>query len=509
MRRTTGREMAPQFPDDLQWFNVEQPLTMKQLRGKVILVNFWTSACINSAHVIPDFRRLLAKHAPELAVIGVHSPRFAAERDPDVLCNALARLDVDYPVINDRDMRLWREWDIRAWPTTILISPTGAILQRRTGEDVFGAFDERVGTLIRDFKRSGGINDTPVPTIAPEPRCSRPGLSFPTGIEADEATQRIFISDTGNNRVVVADFDGNVQDVVGSGKPGLQDGPYDAAAFHGPKAVLLDGEVLYVADRRNHCIRRIDLDDRQVLTIAGTGEQELAMMLPGKAPDTPLNSPWGLTIVHHRLYMTMAGTHQIWRMDLMTDEIEPFAGTGTVGLENGRRGKCLLAQPVGLTNDGVRLFFVDAGSSALRWIHLPPGVHAGTWVGQGVFEYGDRDGSGREALMESPLGLTHHLGEIYIADTYNHKIKHFNPRAARIETILGTGAAGFDDGPDGTLNEPADVAWADGELWIADRSNHAVRIGSADGGPLRTLELRSLPAVTAPTTVCHPYAASQ
>lgn len=498
MRRKRERELAPEFPEDVRWLNVREPLRMEDLRGRVVLLFFWASCCINSQHVFPDLKRLLAAHAPELAVIAVHSPRFTAERDVRTLRNALARHHIDYPVIDDRDMAVWRAWRIRAWPTVVLVAPGGEVLGRRTGERAYHTFSGRIADLIRAADRIGTIDHTPVPLVAEEPTVAPGVLSFPSGIDADEGADRLFISDTGNNRVLIARLDGTVLDVAGSGEEGHKDGPFEEANLNAPLGVVRDAEVLYVADRGNHCIRRVDLMKRSVRTIAGTGEQEAGLMEPGKALSTPLNSPWDLTIIHHRLYITMAGAHQIWRLDLMTDDMEPYAGGGIAGLKNGTRGKCLLAQPAGLTSDDVRLFFVDGGSSSLRWVYLPPSLQTGTWVGKGLYEYGDRDGSGVEALLQHPLGVTHHLGDLYIADTYNHKIKRLNTMSARIDTVLGSGEAGLQDSAPGALNEPVDVTCAAGRLWIADRNNHAIRVAPIGGGPLSTLELRRPGRATAP-----------
>lgn len=497
MRRRPWPADTPEFPEELQWLNTPGPLRLRDLRGKVVLLSFWASCCINCTHVIADLRRLLECHAPELVVIGVHSPRFAAEREIETLRAAVLRHQIDYPVINDRDMRVWRRFGVRAWPTIVLIGPDGRVLERRVGEAVFAAFDEALSTAIRDADRSGGLNHHPLEL---QPECDRRvagALSFPAGILADERGGRLFISDTNNNRVVITDLDGRVLDVAGAGHAGLADGSFDEATFNRPHGLALDGTVLYVADRANHSIRRLELDGRTVRRVAGTGRQAQAMIQPGSALKLSLNSPWDLELVHHRIYITMAGAHQIWRMDVISGEMEPYAGAGLAGLRDGTRGSCLLAQPSGLTTDGVRLFFIDTGSSSVRWVYLPPGVQVGTWVGRGIFEHGDRDGPGRDALLQHPLGLTHHDGDLYLADTYNHRIKCLNPRVSRVTTLLGTGRPGHEDGERARFNEPRAISYADGRLWIADTNNHAIRVAPVDGGPVTTLRLHPLERLTA------------
>ncbi len=488
MRRRPGPVDVPEFPEDLEWLNVEQPLRLRDVSGKVILLNFWTSCCVNCMHVIPDLNQLLSKYEPELVVIGVHAPRCAAEREIEQLRAAVMRHEIAYPVVNDRDMRIWRAWEVDAWPTSILIGPFGRIIRRQKGEGVLRGMDETIRGAIQSAARSGGLNRARVVGDVAKPP-SQSELSFPAGILADDRSDRLFISDTNANRIIATDFDGNVLEVVGTGRSGFEDGAFEEAAFNHPQGAAIDGNILYVADTGNHSIRRVDFNDRVVRTIAGTGRPAPALMEAGDATTTSLQSPWDVEVVHHRLYIAMAGAHQIWRMDLHSGALEAYAGGGSSGFTDGSRGTALLAQPSGLTSDGVRLFFTDAGASAIRWVYLPPALQLGTLVGQGIFEYGDRDGPGKEALLQFPLGLEHHVGELYVADTYNHRIKHLNARVSRIETLLGAGKPGFEDGDEATFNEPRDLSCGDGRLWIADTNNHAIRVAPLTGGPVSTLQL--------------------
>ncbi|MBD3292689.1 MAG: redoxin domain-containing protein [Armatimonadia bacterium] len=489
MRRRTEVVDAPDFPEGLQWLNTDGPLTLDDLRGKAVLLSFWTSCCIHCAHVVPELNHLAREFAPELVVIGVHAPKCTGERDPEQTRLAVQRSGIEYPVVNDREMRIWQSYGIRAWPTTVLLNPAHRVAERVQGEAVVRRLGDAIGDMIRDASRSGGMSHEPLACRTPDTATGGSGLVFPAGITADERTGRLFIADTGANRIVVADFGGEVLEVVGTGHPGLDEGRFEDATFSRPRGVTLDGSVLYVADSGNHAIRSVDFDSRRVTRVAGTGEAAPALMRQGPARGALLNSPWDVEVVHHRLYVTMAGAHQIWRLDLHSGEMEAYAGGGSAGFQDGTRGTSMLCQPSGLTHDGVRLFFTDAGSSSIRWVYLPPAVQLSTWVGKGVFEYGDRDGPGRQALLQNPLGLIHHIGSLYVADSFNNKIKRLNPRLARLDTILGTGEAGFEDGERATLNQPHDLTCADERLWIADTNNHAIRVAPVGGGPVSTLEL--------------------
>lgn len=489
MRAGTEITVGPEFPEGLRWLNTDEPLRLSELHGKVVLLNFWTSCCIHCTHVISDLNRLAAEHAPELVVIGVHAPKCGAERDLRQLRAAVMREGIEYPVVADRDMRIWQAYGIEAWPTSVLLDSRGRVIARLEGEGILRRLSERIEGMIYASSRSGGMDHEMLACQQRAGRGARDGLYFPAGITADEGTERLFISDSGANRIVVADFGGEVVEVIGSGEPGFDDGGIEQSSFNHPQGLELDGNVLYVADRDNHAIRIVDLSEWRVNRIAGTGEPAPALMEDGPGLSLSLNSPWDLQVIHHRLYVTMAGAHQIWRQDLRSGDMEAYAGGGSSGLLDGTRGKSMLCQPGGLAHDGVRLFFTDAGSSAIRWVYLPPAVQLSTWVGQGILEYGDRDGPGRQALLQHPLGLTHHVGQLYVTDTLNNKIKRLNPRIARIDTLLGTGEAGHEDGERATLNQPQDLCYADGRLWIADTNNHAIRVAPIGGGPVTTLRL--------------------
>lgn len=487
---------APEFPTGLQWLNTDRPLTLAELRGKVVLLDFWTYCCINCMHIIPDLKRLEAKYPDELVVIGVHSAKFDAERDVENIRSAILRYEIEHPVVNDRDLRVWDAYAVRAWPTVVLIDPVGKIVATRAGEGVFDAFDGLIAQTIVGADRAGELDRAPL-DLRPERAGAMTGvLAFPGKVLADEHSGRLFIADSGNNRIVVTTLDGEVLDVAGSGAIGRDDGSFEAATFNHPQGMALDGDALYVADTENHALRRLHLRQRTVTTIAGTGRQAVRVGQTGVPARVDLSSPWDLSLDSNLLFIAMAGVHQIWYMDVRAGRIEPYAGSGAEGLVDGTRSQAALAQPSGITSDGRRLYFADAEASAIRWADLPPGHFVGTIVGRGLFDFGDRDGIGNRAALQHPLGITHHAGELYVADTYNNKIKRVNARRTSVETLLGTGEAGLRDGEPALFDEPGGVSYADGRLFIADTNNHAIRVAPVDGGPVTTLQLHPLDRLT-------------
>ena len=432
------------------------------------------------------------KHFPdELVIIGVHSAKFPAERAGGSLRGAVQRNEIEHPVVNDDAMKIWSSYSVRAWPTLMFLDPEGRVVGKHEGEAPADALIDAVADLIERYDTQGLIDRKPISGIG---RMERPttALAFPGKILADEAGQRLYISDTGHNRIVVAGLDGANPWVIGSGAAGLVDGDFSEARFHSPEGLALDGETVYVADKQNNAIRRIDLNARTVATIAGTGDAGMGHAEAGPARSIDLRSPWDLTVHGSTLYIAMAGMHQLWALDLPSGMLRPFAGNGREGIRDGDLDVAWLAQPSGLDTDGTKLYFVDSETSSVRTADLPPHDAVRTIVGTGLFDFGDADGIGDRVLLQHPLGLA--LGDrvLYLADSYNHKIKRVYPDERRVESWLGDGTSGANDGNGSSarFHEPAGVALAAGKLFIADTNNHVIRVADLATGDVKTLMIR-------------------
>ncbi len=473
------RRQAPEFPDGLEWLNTDRPLSIAGLRGKVVLLDFWTYGCINCIHIIPDLERLEAEYPDELVIIGVHSAKFTNEAETDNIRNVIARYGIDHPVVNDRDFTVWNEWGATGWPTLVLVDPAGGVVGGFSGEGIYPIFQPVIDSVVQDFDARGLLDRTPLdlsPVVLPDTV-----LSFPGKVLADEAGGRLFVADTNHHRIVVADLaTGEVRDVAGSGLRGFAEGPFEGAAFDQPEGMALsaDGSTLYVADLGNHAIRAVDLAARTVTTLVGTGEQaENYPPSSGVGPSVALSSPWDLVRVGDTLYVAMAGSHQIWRVEIPTRVTEPFAGTGREGVDEGPRRTADLAQPSGLAYDGAgRIYFADAESSTIRWVDLADGGAVGLLAGSGdgLFDFGDVDGMGTAARLQHPLGVVWLDGTLYVTDTYNSKIKAIDPVTGAVRTLSGAGQ-GWSDGPSPSYSEPGGLSAAGGILYVADTNNHVVR----------------------------------
>lgn len=445
-------------------------------------------------HIFPQLRKLEQKYANELTVIGVHSAKFPAERETENIRKSVLRYGIEHPVVNDEEFLVWQQYAVRAWPTLMFIGPDGKVIGKHEGEIPLDTLDQVLTDMISEYDEGTLIDRRQIThKLESEKELERP-LSFPGKILADEASGRLFIADSNHNRIIVSSLDGEVQDVIGAGVQGLMDGAYDQATFDNPQGVALDGETLYVADSDNHAIRAIDLGNKTVMTIAGTGEQSHGFHGGGIGIDTLLNSPWDVEVQDGIVYIAMAGFHQLWRLDPETWLVTPHAGNGRERIVDEKLRDAELAQPSGLVTDGSRLFFTDSESSAIRIADISRDGDVSTIVGSGLFTFGDVDGIGDEVMLQHPLGIELHEGTLYITDTYNNKIKTIDIEKRETMKFIGTGASGHDDGEGSgaTFHEPGGISIANGKMYVSDTNNHAIRVVDLQSKIVSTLELKGL-----------------
>ncbi len=443
-------------------------------------------------HVFPQLRKLERKYRRELAVIGVHSAKFPTERETENVRMAILRYEIGHPVINDSRFQVWQSYSCRAWPTLMFLDPEGRVVGKHEGEIPYDAFDRLLEEMVKEYDARGLLDRRPLDFL-PEPPPGTP-LSFPAKVLADEEGGRLFISDSNHNRIVQTGLDGGAARTIGGVTPGFQDGDFVIAAFDHPQGMALDGDFLYVADTENHAVRRVDLAQGYVDTVAGTGRQGPFGNRGGKLREASLNSPWDLTIAGGVLYVAMAGPHQLWRLDLRGGMAAPHAGSGREDIVDGPLASAALAQPSGITTDGRRLYFVDSETSSVRMADVDPAGRVTTIVGRGLFEFGDVDGMGAKARLQHPLGICLLGGVLYIADAYNHKIKRVYPNTQTVMTFAGSGGQGLLDGPaaEAEFFEPGGVSAARGKLYVADTNNHAIRVVDLASGQVTTLEISGL-----------------
>ena len=475
-----GRVRAPDFTGADGWLNTDhdKPVSIKDLKGQIVLLDFWTYCCINCMHVFPDLHAIEQKFKDQpVVVIGVHSGKFDQEKDADHIRQAVLRHNITHPVAVDNEYRIWNAYGVEAWPTLALIDSRGYVVAAWSGEGHRDEIERKIEQLLSAGRAEGTLAAKPI-RFQPERASFKSGvLEFPGKVLADAAGGRLFISDTNHNRVLLADLSGNVTQVIGSGATGLQDGSFAAAQFHQPQGLALsaDGRTLYVADTENHALRSTDLVSHTVKTIAGNGTQ--AHQPPDDAPasQTQLSSPWDLVRVGQKLYIAMAGTHQIWVLDLNGGRISLFAGTGREGNHDGRNDVAWFAQPSGLATDGTRLYVADSEDSSIRAVDLAPNGQTRTIAGSAnLFGFGRQDGAGPEARFQHPLGVALNGNVLLVADTFNNLIRSIDLKTDQVSTFLGSGKS--DPGTEAAPNfyELGGLCVAGKILYVADTNHHRI-----------------------------------
>ncbi len=492
------RAKAPAFPQGFHWINTDRPLRLDQeLKGRIVVLDFWTYACINCIHMIPVLEQVEKHYAGlPVVVLGVHSNKFENEGEAEHIRSAVLRYKIKHPVIVDEQHRIWDSFGVNAWPTFIFIDGEGNVVGRFAGERPLEAFTAVIDSLLTEGRRKGTLATNHLRLKSETEKASASGLAFPGKVLADEASNSLYIADSNHNRIVQATLDGAVQHVYGSGQEGLEDGTAGKASFANPQGMALDEQAqrLFVADTDNHAIREIDLKTGEVRTLAGNGTQgndrEGGMI--GKKQ--PLSSPWDVALDGRRLFIAMAGLHQIWAYDRDSGKASNWCGSGMEDILDGPSHRAALAQPSGLSIGGGDLYFVDSESSSLRKADLKNG-EVQTILGRGLFVFGDGEGAFPRVLFQHPLGVAVRDQIAYIADTHNHKIKRVDLQKKQVQTILG----GREGQPikEMALYEPGGVSLAGNQLYVADTNNQRIVVLELSSGKARELTLRNWPAQTA------------
>lgn len=471
-----GITRAPDFDSaGLSWFNVDQPLSLDALRGRLVILDFWTFCCINCMHVLPTLRRIEEAFPTQVAVIGVHSPKFAAERAPEKVAQAIARYDIRHPVVHDPQMALWDQYGVRAWPSLVFISPDGYVIGQLSGEPHPDLLLEGIGDMVRQFFERGELQPGALPLV---PADAEPALlRFPGKIKSAPGIDKLWaLADSGHHQIVLVDDDGIEIQRYGLGRPGFDDGDATQATFCMPQGLICSEEAIFVADTGNHAIRRIDRATGIVATVAGIGLRGSVLKYPEPAIGTALASPWDLELSGNRLFFANAGTHQLGELDLATRQLRPLAGSGGEDIVDGPAAEALLAQPSGLAlaPDGQRLYFADSETSSVRYVTLDDSPRVETLVGRGLFEFGHRNGSFGEAALQHPLGLAALDGKIFVADSYNDRPRLLDLGMNMVADIEEPGFTCIDAVCRPTA-EPAGIA-ADGpdRLLLSDTNNHRI-----------------------------------
>lgn len=499
------RVRAPELPETLDWIGADalRP-RLADLRGRAVLLDFWSYGCINCIHLVPQLHELQRRFPRELVVLGVHAGKHPAERVTARIRDAMARLGVAHPVLNDRQFRVWRAFAVDAWPTLVLVDPQGYVVGSRGGERTADELTPVIARVVARHAASGTLAPAPPPRWSsfdhrdePTPGAS-PTLRYPSKVAVD-GRGRIAVADAGHHRVLVGRLhdDGatlHVERVVGRGiatsahagyaAPGASrdelaaraDGSATTATFESPQGLAfsaVDGaKTLFVADAGNHAVRAIDLATWHVRTLAGTG---VRVRTDADRAHGALASPWDLVVVDRALVVAMAGTHTLWHVGLDDGVAHPSVGGRGEGLVDGAALDALLAQPMGVAASGRSVWSADAESSAIRVV-ADGAVR--TLVGLGLFDFGDRDGAADDVRLQHPQSLAVAPdGRLLVADSYNDALKWLDPANRRVTTCVRG------------LHEPAGLAVDARRAYVVDTNVHRLVVVDLATGATRPLAI--------------------
>lgn len=469
----TSRRARVRAPELIgrQWLNTGgKKIKLADLRGKVVVLDFWTFCCINCLHVLDELRPLEREFADELVTIGVHSPKFQHEADPDAIVAAVERYEVHHPVLDDPELATWQQYAIKAWPTLVVIDPEGRVVHVAAGEGHIEALRTVITEVVAEHESKGTLHRGDGPYVPPAPAATT--LRYPSKVIALNGGT-LLVADAANHSLVELESDGEtVLRRIGTGTRGHADGDAASASFSEPSGLaLLPDEIaaqvgydVVVADTVNHLLRSVRLADGQVTTLAGTGEQWRDGEDSGEALDTPLTSPWDVSWWEPAggVVIAMAGNHTLGLFDPILGTVRRFAGTTVEGLRDGAADEAFFAQTSGLADGGERLWLADAETSALRWIEKGQnGFVVRTAIGAGLFDFGHADGAAEHALLQHPLGVSALPdGSVAICDTYNGAIRRYDPAADEVSTVATDVA------------EPSGATLAGGELVVVASAAH-------------------------------------
>ncbi|NKD86837.1 redoxin domain-containing protein [Haematospirillum sp. 15-248] len=476
-----GPVHAPELKGkDLVWINTPSPLLLSDLKGRLVILDFWTFCCINCIQVMPTLKQIENAFPDDVVVIGVHSPKFMAEENANAVRSAVQRYDLTHPVLHDPHHILWNQYAVRAWPTLIFIGPDGKIIGRLEGEPD----PERLESAIRDIVaeiHQQGHKGTEAKRHLSTPLEHSGNLRFPGKIKPIPNSTRAVgtpawaVADSGHHRISVLDDSGTLLFQVGNGKPGYRDGDREECRFNSPQGLVCTKTDIFVADTGNHSVRRINLKSGHASTLGGNGQRGTPIFGTHEAPHTALASPWDLEIHKQTLWIANAGTHQILALDLDRMMIRQMAGSGGEDLLDGAARHALLAQPSGLhwREEEQALYFADSETSSIRRLSVTRNT-VETLAGHGLFDFGLQDGPGKQALLQHPLGLCGHGKSMYVADSYNNCIRMIDTTNL-VVTTFEHGKLECRDMLCQPLEEPAGI-WCDGEsrLLVSDTNNHRI-----------------------------------
>jgi sugar lactone lactonase YvrE len=292
----------------------------------------------------------------------------------------------------------------------------------------------------------------------------------PIGITTDG--NNLYVADTSNNKIrkiVIAT--GSVTTLAGSGTKGGDDGDGAAASFNYPVGITTDGTNLYIGDTWNQKIRKIVIASGVVTTLAGSGHKGAE---EGTGTAASFSDPDGITTDGKNLYVVDSGNHKIRKIIIATGVVSTLAGSGTQGKKDGTATDTSFQYPHGITTDGRNLYVADSWNSKIRKIVIATGVVT-TIAGSGA--EGALDGTGKAATFNSPNSVTTDGSNLYVSDEENNIIRKIEIATGVVTTLAGSGEEAVVEGVGkaASFNKPTGITTDGKSLYVVDKGRHLIR----------------------------------
>ena len=453
---------AYELSDKLDWLNAE-PQRIAAHRGRIVILLFWSASSVYCHNILHDLAQIQRKWPDSVSVLAIHLPKFNAEQDAKLLGEAVTRLDIGFPVANDREWITWQHYAAHSWPGMALIDGKGRHVADFVGDDQTAALEARISSMLES-----SVSAAPKPgTLKAKARSKVfSTLNAPSGLAI--ANGLLYIADAGHHRILECAIDGRIIREFGNGVPLFLDGSAADSSFHRPTALAVFREHVYVADTGNHAVRRLSLLHGSVDTLLGDGRPGFHVAESGhEAAAVRLNNPSGLCIHQDSLIVADTGNNRLGIFNLSNPQFQNLVGGGAFGLLDGVGDRARLAHPLGLAGSQNFLYMVEGTASALRTVAVPEG-RVNTLIGHGLYQFGNADGTRQAAAMQHPTGVVvdEARGTAWIADAYNRKVRSYHLKSNQLSTI----------GLMQNLVRPSALALDAESLWIADSAgNHVYR----------------------------------
>jgi DNA-binding beta-propeller fold protein YncE len=298
------------------------------------------------------------------------------------------------------------------------------------------------------------------------------GISYPQGITTDGTN--LYVAQPNYPRILQIAISSGAVSTLAGGNYGATDGAGTAATFDSPYGITTDGTNLYVADSYNNKIRKIVIATGVVSSFTGTANTQMASgAADGAGSSASFNYPQGITLSGGNLYVADSGNNTIRQISIATQTVSTLAGAA-LGAD-GTGAAARFNYPGHTTTDGTNLYVADSSDYTIRKIVIATG--AVTTLAGKAGEWGFVDGTGADARFGYPVGITTDGTNLYVTDTDNYTIRKIVIATGAVTSLAGSGSRGSRDGTgaQALFESPVDITTDGTNLYVTDDSNNNIR----------------------------------